>query len=94
MNSAAMTRRPNSHTFCFQCTIPRVRRIIRKGNAIVFIEDGGYIQHRTSRRKIDFVEREGVYFIKMKILGGVNPPVVGKEQKGVATKGVHAPVRQ
>ena len=57
-----------------QCPILSVRCIIRKGNDIVFTEDGGYIQHRTSRRKIDLVEREGVYFIKMKILDGVNSP--------------------
>ena len=56
-----------------QCPILSVRRIIRIRNDIVFTEAGGYIQHRTSRRKIDFVDREGVYFIKMKILGGVNP---------------------
>ena len=52
-----------------QCPILNVRRIIRKGYDIVFTEDGEHIQHRTSRRKIDFVEREGVYFINMKILG-------------------------
>ena len=46
-----------------QCPIPSVRRIIRKGNDIDFTEDGGFIQHRTSRRKIDFVEQEGAYFI-------------------------------
>ena len=57
-----------------QCPILSVRRMIRKGNDIVFTEEGRYIPHRTSRRRIDFVEGEGVYFIKMKILGGVSPP--------------------
>ena len=33
-----------------QCPILSVRRIVRKGNDIVFTEDGGYIQHRTSGR--------------------------------------------
>ena len=47
--------------------------MIRKGNDIVFNEDSGYIQHRSARRKTDFVEREGVYFANMKMLGGVNP---------------------
>ena len=56
-----------------QCPILSVRRIIRNGNDIVFTEDGGYIQHRPSRRRVDFVERECVYFIQMKMLGGVSP---------------------
>ena len=46
-----------------QCPILSVRRIIRKDNDSVFTEDSGYIQHRSSRRKIDFVVREGVYSI-------------------------------
>ena len=64
-----------------QCPILSVRRMIRKGNT-VFTGDGGYIQHRTARRRVDLVEREGMYFIKMKILGGVNPPddTVSKKQ--------------
>ena len=58
-----------------RCPIPSVLRMIKKGNDIVFTEDGGYLKHRTSRRKIDSVEREDVYVTQMKILGGVNPPV-------------------
>ena len=54
-----------------RCPILSARRIVKKGNDIVFNYGAGYILHRHSRRRIDFVEREGVYFIKMKILGGV-----------------------
>ena len=49
-----------------QCPILNVRHIIRKGNDSVFTENGGYFQHRTSKRSIDVVEREIVSFIKMK----------------------------
>ena len=66
----------------FQRAVLSVRRIIRKGIDSVFTEDGGWIENRTSRRKIDSVERKGAYFIKMKILSGVNPPddAVGKSR--------------
>ena len=36
---------------------------------MILNEHGGYILHKESGRQIPFVEREGVYFIKMKILG-------------------------
>ena len=51
------------------CPILSVRRIVRRGNRVMFTDDGGYIEHKVTGRRIDFVEREGVYFVKMKILG-------------------------
>ena len=61
-----------------------VKRIVRKGNDIVFTENGGYIQHRTYGRCIDFIGREGVYFVRMKITG---PDSRDPDPAGVARQG-------
>ena len=50
-----------------QCPILSVRRIVKQGNVVVFQEQGGYILHKKSGRRINFIEREGVYFVKMKL---------------------------
>ena len=65
------------------CPILSVRRIVKKGNDIVFNDGGGYILHRQSKRRIVFVEREGVHFIKMKIMGAVSR---GGNESGVARR--------
>ena len=56
-----------------QCPILSVRRIIKKGNGVVFNDAGGFIEHTVTRRRIDFIEREGVYCIKMNIVGSPSP---------------------
>ena len=56
-----------------QCPILSVRKIVRRGNKVVFNLDGGYIKHKATGNKMYFVEREGVYFIKMKILDVESP---------------------
>jgi hypothetical protein len=66
------------------CPILSVRRIVKKGNDVVFNDGGGYILHRQSKRRIEFVEREGVYFIRMKITGAVNR---GGNESGFARRG-------
>ena len=38
-----------------RCPIFSVRRIVKKGNNIVFNDGGGYILHRQSKRRIDLV---------------------------------------
>ena len=67
-----------------QCPILSVRRIARKGNDIVFTEDVGYIEHRTSGRRIVFTEREGVYFVRMRITG---PDSSDQDPAGFARQG-------
>ena len=52
-----------------QCPILNVRRIVKQGNIVVFQEQGGYILHKKTGRQINFIEREGVYFVKMKLPG-------------------------
>ena len=49
------------------CPILSVRRIVRRGNKVVFEDEGGYILEKATGKKMYFIEREGVYFIKMKI---------------------------
>ena len=44
-----------------------VRRIVRRGNLVKFRRGGGYIQNARTGRKLPFVERQGVYFIKVKV---------------------------
>ena len=56
-----------------QCPILSVRRKFKKGNRVIFNDGGGYIEHSVTRRRIDFVEREGVYFIKMNIVSSPSP---------------------
>ena len=56
-----------------QCPILSVRRIIKKGNRVIFNDGGGFIEHTVTRRRINFIEREGVYFIKMNINSSPSP---------------------
>ena len=44
-----------------------VRRIVRRGNLVKFRRGGGYIQNARTGRKLPFIERQGVYFIKVKV---------------------------
>ena len=86
-----LKREMDAHTMNIQfsdlpvsCPILSVRRTVKKGKAIVFNDGGGYILHRQSKRRIEFVEREGVYFIKMKITGAVSR---GGNESGLARWG-------
>lgn len=44
-----------------------VRRIVRQGNLVKFRRGGGYIRNATTGTRLHFVERQGVYFIKVKV---------------------------
>ena len=66
------------------CPILSAHMIVKKGNGIVFNDGGGYIIHHQSKRRIDFVEREGVSFMKMKIVGAVSR---GGTESGFAWRG-------
>ena len=50
-----------------QCPILSVRKIVKKGNMVVFQYQGGFIVHKTAGRKINFVDRDGVYVVRMKL---------------------------
>ena len=49
-----------------QCPILSVREIVKRGSMVVFRNQGGYIVHKVTGRKINFVENDGVYFVRMK----------------------------
>ena len=49
------------------CPILSVRRIVKRGNRVVFDDDGSYILEKATGRRIEFVERERVYFVRMKM---------------------------
>ena len=53
-----------------ECPIISVRKIVRKGNKVVFKKKGGYILNEKSGKRLDFIEMNGVYFIKIL----VHPP--------------------
>ena len=53
-----------------ECPIISVRKIVRKGNKVVFEERGGYILNKATRKRLIFTEKHGVYFIKIM----VHPP--------------------
>ena len=55
-----------------------VRKIVRKGNYVTFRDGGGYIKNVKSGKRLHFVERQGVYFIKVK----VNDPSPNKAVEG------------
>ena len=40
---------------------------------VKFKKDGGYIMNASSGRKLRFVERNGVYYIKLKVLDPEEP---------------------
>jgi len=50
-----------------ECPIISVRKIVHKGNKMVFQEKGGYILNVVTRKKLHFIEKHGVYFIKTMI---------------------------
>ena len=43
-----------------QCPILSVRKIVKRGNMVVFPYQGGCIVHKATGRKINFVDRDGV----------------------------------
>ena len=51
-----------------ECPIISVKKIVHKGNKVIFQEKGGYILNVDTRKKLHFVEKQGVYFIKIKVL--------------------------
>ena len=53
-----------------ECPIISVRKIVHKGNKVVFQQKGGYILNEATRKKLHFIEKHGVYFIKIM----VHPP--------------------
>ena len=59
--------------------ILRVRKLVRKDNYVTSRDGGGYIQNVKTGRKMRFVERHGVYFIKVQ----VKAPSPGKASEGV-----------
>ena len=46
-----------------------VRKMVKRGNDVRFVPDGGTITHRDTGRSITFHEHEGVYFLKLKVAG-------------------------
>ena len=45
-----------------------VKKIVMKKKVVTFRDGGGYIFNTVTRKKLRIVERNGVYFIKLKIL--------------------------
>ena len=54
-----------------ECPIISVRKVVKKQNIVTFKDGGGYIYNKQTGKKLRFVERNGVYFIKIKVL---DPP--------------------
>ena len=45
-----------------------VRKIVCHGSNVRMMTDGGYIKNKSTSKRLPFVVRQGVYFIKMIIL--------------------------
>ena len=50
-----------------QCPIFSVRKMVKRGNMVVFQYQGGYIVHKVTGRKINVVDRDGVYFVRIQL---------------------------
>ena len=50
-----------------QCPILSVRMIVKRGNMLVFQNQRGYIVRSATARNIILVDRDGVYFVRMKL---------------------------
>ena len=50
-----------------QMPILSVRKIVKRGNRVVFQDQGGYIVNKSTGRNINFVDNNGVYFVRMKL---------------------------
>ena len=51
-----------------ECPIISVRQIVRKRNKVIFKDKGGYIYNAKTGKKLEFIEKNGVCFINMKII--------------------------
>ena len=60
-----------------------VRKLVRKGHHVQFRQGGGSIIAAGTGQKMNFVERGGVYYIKLKI----RPPVTKNSQSGFTRRG-------
>ena len=47
-----------------------VRKLVKDGFDICFTESGGYIKARDDGKRVQFIEADGAYWLKMR----VNPP--------------------
>ena len=52
-----------------QMPILSVRKIVKKGNKVMFQAQGGRIVNKNTGRKLNLVDRDGVYFVRMKLPG-------------------------
>ena len=59
-------------------SIISVQKIVRKGNKVIFEDEGGYILNVKTGKRLNFVEKHGVYFIKIMVL----PPDEDFHQQG------------
>ena len=48
-----------------ECPIISVRKVVKKRNILKFKDGGGYIMNIETKKKLRFIKRSGVYFIKI-----------------------------
>ena len=63
--------------------ILNVRKLVRKGHQVQFRRGGGSIIAAGTNQRMEFVERGGVYYIKLKI----RPPAAKNSQSGFTRQG-------
>ena len=54
--------------------VASVRRFINTGNTVTFYEGGGSIVNNDTGAKVEFIEKDGVYFLKLRIKEGKVDP--------------------
>ena len=51
-----------------ECPIISVRKVVKKGNIVKFKDNGGYNINIANKKKLRFIVRNGVYFIKIPVV--------------------------
>ena len=51
-----------------ECPIISVRKVVKKESIVKFKDSGGYIMNIATKKKLRFIERNGVYFIKIQVV--------------------------
>ena len=65
-----------------ECPIMSVKKIVKKKSVVTFKDGGGYILNTVIKKKLRLVERNGVYFIKLKILEPSEKKMSGSARPG------------
>ena len=65
-----------------ECPIISVKNMVNNKSVVTLKDGGGYILNTVTKKKLRFVQRNGVYFIKLKILKPSEKKMSGSARPG------------